>query len=62
MNMPALLGLLADLVAREIEVQSLTDRLRTSDPGVSATLMLAEPLPHPDQCRPPIGAVVARPR
>jgi len=39
MSMPTLLRLLADLVGRGIEVQSLSDRLRTSDPGVSATMM-----------------------
>lgn len=38
-QMPALLDLLADLVARGIIVQSLADRLRTTDPGVSATVM-----------------------
>jgi DNA invertase Pin-like site-specific DNA recombinase len=40
MPMPGLLDLLTQLVARGIIVQSLLDDLRTSDPGVTATVML----------------------
>lgn len=40
MPMPGLLDLLTDLVARGIVVQSLLDDLRTTDPGVTATVML----------------------
>ena len=40
MPMPGLLDLLTELVARGIVVQSLQDDLRTTDPGVTATVML----------------------
>lgn len=40
MPMPGLLDLLTELVARGIVVQSLLDDLRTTDPGVTATVML----------------------
>ena len=39
MAMPGLLGLLTDLIGRGIIVMSLQDDIRTSDPGVTATLM-----------------------
>lgn len=38
--MPGLLDLLVDLVARGVVVQSLSDEIRTTDPGVIATVML----------------------